>query len=154
MLDRLMEFLGRLDSRPQEGLALTRTDPRVAAAALMYHVMDADGVRHEAETRQLRRLLKEAYDLDAEELVKVSAAGEKADRDAVDLYSFTSVLNRHLDMDAKRELIELLWEIVYADETLHELEDSIVWRVAELIHMESGDRVALRQRVEARHKPA
>jgi uncharacterized tellurite resistance protein B-like protein len=150
MLDRLIDFLGRFETRPDATGNLTRNDPRVAAAALMYHVMDADGVRQDVEMERLGKLLAEAYSLDPDELRRISAAGQDADRDAVDLYSFTSVLNRHLDMDAKHELIELLWEIVYADNNLHELEDSVVWRVAELIHVEARDRVALRQRVEAR----
>lgn len=154
MLDRLMDFLGRFDGRANKAEGLTRNDPRVAAAALMFHVMDADGVRHDAEIEELRTLLKEAHDLNPDDLTRITAAGENADRDAVDLYTFTSVLNRHLDMDAKHELIELLWEIVYADDTLHELEGSVVWRIAELVHVETRDRVALRQRVEARRKPA
>ena len=40
--------------------------------------------------------------------------------------------------------------MVYADGELHELEDNVVWRIAELIHVERNDRIALRQRVETR----
>ena len=64
------------------------------------------------------------------------AAGERADNEAIDLYAFTSVLKRHLDAEARKAFIGLMWEIVYADGELHELEDNTVWRVAELIGVE------------------
>jgi len=76
--------------------------------------------------------------------------GETAERDAVDLYAFTSVINRHLDQTGRQELISLLWEMVYADGERHELEDNIVWRVSELVGIDGPDRVALRQRVAER----
>ena len=65
-----------------------------------------------------------------------SSSGEAADREAVDLYAFTSVIKNRLDHAARVEFIEILWEIVLADGELHELEDNIVWRVAELIAVE------------------
>jgi len=70
----------------------------------------------------------------------------------VDLYSFTSVLNRHLDQKAKIELISIMWELVFADGDAHELEDNVVWRVAELIGVEREERIAMRRR--SRGKPA
>ena len=124
-------------------------DPRIAAAALMFHVMDADGVRHSIERDRLEQLLNDAFSISGGELQRLIEAGEAADKDAVDLYSFTSVLKRNLDSDARSEFIRILWEIVYADGERHELEDNIVWRVAELIGVERAERVALRRSVAA-----
>lgn len=146
MLDRLMSFFSGLAADAREG-ETQPDDPRVAAAALMVHIIDADGVRSEAERTQLREALSRAYALSGDQLDDVIAAGEAADRDAVDLFSFTSVLNRRLDEAAKVDFIGLLWEMVFADGELHELEDNIVWRVAELIGVSPRDRMLARQRV-------
>ena len=89
MLDRLKSFLGSLQERPRA--EPSADDPRVAAAALMVHVIDADGVREDAERRRLREVLSEAYDLTGSELDRVVEAGEEAEREAVDFYAFTSV---------------------------------------------------------------
>jgi uncharacterized tellurite resistance protein B-like protein len=91
----------------------------------------------------------ELFDIDGQELARVVSAGEKAEEEAIDLYGFTSVINRHLDHKAKLELVSLMWEMVFADGELHELEDNLVWRAAELLHVERDQRIALRQR--ARH---
>lgn len=150
MLDRLLSLFR--DVPAHRGAADRSDDPRVAVAALMYHIIDADGVRGAGEADKLRSAIAEAYELSGSELENILIAGETAERDAVDFYAFTSVINRHLDLPAKQELISLLWEMVYADGERHELEDNIVWRVSELIGIDPQDRVALRRRVAERLK--
>lgn len=149
MLDKVMSFLKGLPGVESSGTAATDDDPRVAAAALMFHVIEADGVRDDAEHKRLRQLLAEAYALQGRELEAIMRAGEQAEREAIDLYAFTSVLKRHLDEQARIEFIGLLWEMVYADGERHELEDNVVWRVAELIGVTTRDRITMRQRVDA-----
>lgn len=150
MFDRILAFLkeipagGRGDSEP------SGDDPRVAAAALMYHLMDADGVRQDSEWERMKAALAGSYGISGEALNKVIADGEEADRNAVDLYAFTSVIKRHLDEEARIEFIRLMWEIVFADGELHELEDHTLWRVAELVGVDSRDRVRLRREVQAK----
>lgn len=143
MLDRFLAFLKTVP-RPER---TDGDDPRVAAAALLFHLMDADGIRHRGETAQLPDLLAETFGIvGGVELDRIVAAGERAEGEAVDLYAFTSVLNRHLDSEARHELVAAMWDLVYADGELHELEDNLVWRLAELLHVESKDRVAMRRR--------
>ena len=149
MIDRLINFLRDLPTGDKARKQQEADDPRVAAAALMFHVMDADGVRQQVERDRLSQMLVESYAIDGDDLRDILDAGEAADREAIDLYSFTSVLKRNLDAVARSEFIRILWEIVYADGERHELEENVVWRVAELIGVERAERVALRQSVEA-----
>jgi uncharacterized tellurite resistance protein B-like protein len=147
MLDRVLSFLkdlpGGSDRRGVDD------DACIAASALLFHVMDVDGVRQDAEWERFKAVLAETYGVRGEELAKLAKAGEKADRDAVDLYSFTSVLKRHLDVEARKAFVGLMWDVVYADGELHELEDNTVWRVAELIGVEREDRIAARRKAAA-----
>ncbi len=147
MFDRIAAFLKQLPSGSDDRQGSASVDdPRVAAAALMYHVMDADGVREDAEWERMKQLLTESYGVTGEELDKLVAAGGEADEDAVDLYTFTSVLKRHLDADARVEFIGVMWDLVFADGELHELEDNTLWRIAELIGVDTRDRVLERQK--------
>lgn len=143
-LQRLFQsFTGREGTR-----GLTRDDPRVAAAALFFHVVDADGETSPAERRKLKEVIASAYKLTGSELEAVLAAGKQADDEAVDLYAFTSVLKRTLDSEQRVDFVELLWQVVYADEERHELEENVVWRIAELLGVSARQRVWARQRVE------
>ncbi len=151
MLDRLLTFLKDLPAGgPARRGGSAADDPRVAAAALMIHVMDADGVRRSAESERLRETLTAVYGVAGDELDDLLQAGEQADQEAIDLYAFTSVIKRHLEEPARIAFIEMLWDVVYADGERHELEDNIVWRVAELIGVSGRARVETRQRARAR----
>ncbi|MBT1158862.1 TerB family tellurite resistance protein [Aminobacter anthyllidis] len=144
MFERMISFLKDL---PAAGSKASREDdPRVAAAALMYHVMDADGDRQDVEWERVKQLLSQSYGISGAELDRLIKAGEQADNEAVDLYAFTSVLKRSLDDQARKDFIGMMWEIVYADGELHEMEDNTIWRIAELIGVESRDRVEAKRK--------
>jgi len=146
MFDRFLALLRELPGI-HVGTTAPADEPRIAAVALLFHVMDADGVRERAEVETLRPLVAELFGIEGTELDRLIRAGERADDEAVDLYAFTSILNRHLDHKARLALVSIMWELVFADGELHELEDNVVWRVAELLHIERGDRIALRRRL-------
>jgi uncharacterized tellurite resistance protein B-like protein len=148
MFERILSFLKDLPSGDKAARHLSEDDPRVAAAALLIHVMAADGVCNEDERARLKDARSRAYNVSGSELKALMKAAEAAEADAVDLYTFTSVLKRHLDEDARGEFIRLMWEVVFADGEVHELEDNLVWRVAELIGVDSRTRVTMRQRVQ------
>lgn len=148
MFDRLLSFLQGLPAG--NGAEADKDDPRIAATALMLHVIDADGIRKDSEKVRLKELLADTYDVEGANLSTLLKEAEKAEHEAIDLYAFTSVLKRHLDGNSRINFIELLWEVVFADGELHELEDNVVWRVAELIGVGQRDRIAMRQRVEAK----
>lgn len=148
MFERLGAFLRRLSSQRGDLEERREDDPQVAAAALLFHVMDADGVRSTEEHALLAAVLQNHFGVDDRELKRLLRAGESAEREAVDLYTFTSVLKRHLDMDARVEFIRVVWEVVYADGIRHEVEDNLVWRIAELLGVERAARIATRRDVE------
>ncbi|PRD44462.1 hypothetical protein C5748_07785 [Phyllobacterium phragmitis] len=151
MFDRLLIFLKGLPlGEDKSGKGFGKDDPRLAVAALMFHVIDADGDRREEERKRIAETLSEAYQLKGDELNTLLAAGETADQEAIDLYSFTSVIKRHLDEQERIHFIELMWEIVYADGDVDELEDNVMWRVAELIGVSSRERLTLKHTVAAR----
>lgn len=148
MLERLLSFLTQFPDGDAPRKRLDADDPHVAAAALMFHVIGADGILQDVEKVRLEELLSKAYGLTGDDLADLVEAGEKADQEAIDLYAFTSVLKRHLDTEGRMEFIGILWEMVYADGEAHELEDNTVWRVAELIGVERHDRIAARQKAQ------
>ena len=41
----------------------------------------------------------------------------------------------------------MMWQVVFADDTNHELEDNMVWRVAELIGVSARERTVLRNQM-------
>ena len=148
MLDRIIAFLTDLPGADRKSRE-SGDDPVIAAVALLFHVIDADGERGQPEMQRLRALVAGRYALSGRELDALLTRAEAADREAIDFYSFTTVLCRHLDPEARKAFIGLMWEMVFADGELHELEDNVVWRVAELMGVERPERIALRRAARA-----
>ena len=69
---------------------------------------------------------------------------------AIDLYGFTSVLKRQLNEHERLSIIENLWEMVFADGEVHELEGNVVWRIAELLNVDGRERMLIKRRVSER----
>lgn len=154
MFERFLAFIRDLAADGAGETGLGPDHPAVAAAALLFFVMDADGVRADSERAILEQEIAATYDVHGDKLAEVIAAGEAAEQESVDFYAFTSVLNQHLDQAARIEFVGMMWEIVYADGVRSEVEDNIVWRVAELLHVERADRIRMRRDVEQRSPAA
>ncbi|MDW9596399.1 hypothetical protein GOA63_30130 [Sinorhizobium meliloti] len=125
-------------------------DPRVAVIGLCFQVMEADGAVRSSERRKMRKLIKEHYKLDDAALNALVAAGESAESEAIDFYQFTSDIKRHLPEEQRIELVGMLWEIVYADGARSEMEDHVIWRIADLLGVSGRDRVLKRQEAAAK----
>lgn len=151
MLDRFRSFVRELvDGAGATDSQVTPDSPQLAAAALMYHVIQADGVLRPVERERFATVLGEEYHLDQAGLKALIKAAREADGEAVDLYRFTSVLMEQMGETDRIGFIEILWEMVYADGVRHELEDNVVWRISELLGVSGRDRVHMRQRVQER----
>ncbi|MCC2111471.1 MAG: TerB family tellurite resistance protein [Hyphomicrobiales bacterium] len=148
MFDALKQFVEDLVGGQRAQRHFDETDHRLAAVALLVHAMQIDGTIDEAEKAMLAELVRERYGLEAREAATLVAEAEQKNAEAVDLYSFTSVLKRALDDEGRQRVVKMLWQIVYADGNVHEFEDNLVWRVAELIGVSSRDRIRIRKEVE------
>jgi len=146
MFDALRDFIRGLGSE-EPAQHFSADDSRFALAALLVHVVAIDGVAGEAERGKLRELLSRNFGLVDGDLDTLIEDATAAEREAVDLYRFTSVLKRHMSEDARVRVIENLWEMVYADGVSHEFEENLIWRVAELLGVNRRDRIAMKHLV-------
>jgi uncharacterized tellurite resistance protein B-like protein len=149
MFERLKTFLNTL------GAETARAEPdetAVAIVALALHVIHADGVFEERESQVLETEIRNYFNLSKGEYDEMLAAAEKEEERAIDLFRFTSRINRALDEKQKTEFIGLLWQIVHADDQRNEIEDHLVWRIAELIGVSGRVRIAKRQEAERANK--
>ncbi|HWA17779.1 MAG TPA: TerB family tellurite resistance protein [Devosia sp.] len=140
----MFEAISRLFSRPEE--PFDAHDPKLAVAALLVHLAAVDGEIQEEERYALRGALIDHYDLDEEEVDQLIAEATRRDNEAVDLYRFTSAI-ASLPDDEKINIVRMMWQVVFADKKNHELEDNMVWRIAELIHVPARQRTILRNQM-------
>jgi uncharacterized tellurite resistance protein B-like protein len=122
-------------------------DYRLAAAALLVHAAAIDGEMTASERDKLYSILKQSFALDDAATAELIAKATAAEQESVDLFHFTHSLNRALNEGGRARVIEMMWQIVYADGRRDELEDNLLWRAADLLGVSPQERIALRRRV-------
>jgi uncharacterized tellurite resistance protein B-like protein len=150
MLQSLKRFLSDLSGGQKNHDAFAENDYRLAAAALLVHAAMIDGAMSESERHKLVGALMLRFALDKAAAHELVNEATEAEQEAVDLYRFTSLLNRSLDESGRQQLIEMMWQIVHADGAVTEFEDNLIWRAADLLHVPSRVRIELRRRVAQR----
>ncbi len=150
MIDAIRRFFAEITSDGGDKVALGEEQVRLAVAALLFRVIAIDGTVSDEEREALRDVLKRHFGLDPEATSSLVEAAENAEAEAVDLYGFTSVLKARLEPADRERIVEMMWQMVYADGKADEFENNVVWRVAELLGVSTQTRVRLKQTVRDR----
>ncbi|WP_425907886.1 TerB family tellurite resistance protein [Nitrobacter sp. TKz-YC02] len=148
MLDRLRHFIiDVISPEAPDHRSFDETGCKLAATALFIHVISLDGEPSDVEIRKLHELIETRFGLDPGTANKLITSATLAEGEAVDLYQFTSVLMRSLNDEDRLRIVEMMWELVYADGRVSEFEENVVWRAADLLAISSRDRIELKHRV-------
>jgi uncharacterized tellurite resistance protein B-like protein len=108
---------------------------RLAAAALLFEVVRADGVVRPEEQTVLRTALRSTFAIAEDELEELVATGERGSREAISLFEFTRQVDEALSQDEKKRIVELLWLVSFADGQKAAEEEHVVRRIAGLLHV-------------------
>jgi uncharacterized tellurite resistance protein B-like protein len=149
VFEAIKNFVTALADGERDGRSFDDNDHRVAMAALLLHAAGIDGNPSGTEREMLAALLKQRFALDDATTTALVEHATQAERNAIDLYQFTSQLNRSLDDDGRRRVVEMMWRIAFSDGAITEFEDNLIWRAADLLHVSQHERIALRRRVAA-----
>ena len=151
MIERIKALLlGGGENRSAAGVIDEEDDARVAAAALLVEAACMDGTVDDSERDTIALLLGSSFELEAEETVELIEIATRAVADSHQLYAFTRVINDRYSHEGRVGIIEMLWEVAYADGHLHDYESNLVRRVSGLIHVPDRESGEARKRVLAR----
>lgn len=148
MFDRLVALFGGGESgRAEKTGKCGEHELRLAAAGLLAHAASLDGEVGDDEIQTIRNLLKSHFDLNQDEVEELLEEGRKEAEESTQLFAFTRVINDKLDPDERVKIVEMLWEVVYADGEVHHYESNLIRRVAGLLHVSDRDSGSARKRV-------
>ena len=151
MLDGLRQFIADVVAPAEHGRrSFDDAGFRLAATALLVHVISLDGEPSEREKRKLHSLVESRFGLDPGTADQLIASATLVEGEAVDLYHFTSVIMRSVDEAGRLRIVEMMWELGYADGQVSEFENNVVWRAADLLGISSRDRIDLKHCVAER----
>ena len=148
MIDRIKTLLRGPDmsgNAPVEAEA-----PKLAAAALLVEAACMDGHFDGDERDAVCAALGAHFGLSDAEADTLIEQAEAVHHEATDLHRFTRAINDRYDHDDRLAVMEMMWEVVYADGRLHAYEANLIRRVGGLLHITDRERGEARKRVLAR----
>jgi|SRR5690242_18084388 uncharacterized tellurite resistance protein B-like protein len=143
MIDRLMAWL----KEERDDLPRGQDEPQLAVAALLMEAARVDGRLQPGERAAVHNLLERRFGLSVAAADKLAAAAQNEAENATQLFGFTRTVNERFARERRIELIEMLWEVAYADGTLDPLEDTMLRQVGGLIDVPDHERGEARRRV-------
>ena len=121
---------------------------KLSCAVLMLEMVHVDDDLHKNEAQKIRHLLQRQFDINGSETEELLAIAHEEKISATDYYQFTTLINRHYSQEQKIYLVEQLWHIAYADDSIDKFEEHLVRRLAELLH------VPHRHFIQSKHRAA
>ena len=146
MIERVLDFLSG-----RAAPAAERADElELSVAALLIEAARMDDNFDDAERATIERVLAKRFELSPSDVQALVAAAERAVRDSTQVFPFTREICRRLEPEARVQIIEMMWEVAYADGVLDAYEDMLLRRIAGLIAVPDGERGMARKRALAR----
>ena len=108
---------------------------QLATAALLVETVRLDGEIDAAERAAAHRAVRAKFGLGEEEAATLIRLAEEEAGDATDYYQFTSLINQRFSAAQKERVIELMWQVAYADADLSAHEQHVVRKIADLLHV-------------------
>lgn len=125
-------------------------EKQLAAAALMVEAARLDDEFDDDERIRIEDLLQNQFSLTAAEAGDLLSAGEQASNDSIEWQGFTRAIKDGFEPEERIALIEMLWEVAYADGELHDYEASLIRRITGLLYVSDRDSGEARKRVRTR----
>lgn len=148
MINRIKSFFVDRHAKPGgTGGHHTVDEFHLAAAALLVHAASIDTEFDDDERAKILELIQKSLELNAEEAQTLLEAAQTAADQAVQLLGFTRAIKDKFTYEERVELIEMLWEVVYADGKVDEYESQLMRRIGGLIYVTDRDRGIARKRV-------
>ncbi len=126
------------------------TEMHLAAAALLVEAATLDGSFSGAERETIGHVLGAHFNLEVDAVEALIEKADAAVAKSVQILGFTKVIKDNLEPEERVAIMEMLWEVAYADGELHDFEANLARRVAGLLYVSDRESGEARKRVLAR----
>lgn len=149
MLTKINSFFQSLANDLTESSAEQNSEEvtiEVACAVLLCEVMRADGHFDQQEQAKLALLLVEQFNLNEDEVKQIIDQALIQSEQATDFYRYTSKINEHFTIEQRITVVKQLWNMAYADGELASIEEHVIRKIADLLHLRHGEYIQTKPR--------
>lgn len=136
MINLVKQFFGKTKTAYSDQKKKEEShDIRIATCALLLEMANIDGEFSEEEQKNLISMLKKNFQLSDEYTAELIKSSQKELQGSIDLWQFTNLINQNYSRDEKIHIVEMIWEIVYADGKLDKHEDYLIHKLGKLLRL-------------------
>ncbi len=148
MLDKIKAFLNSDVAPTKSG----RFDElQIAVVALLVRAAStADSKFDDKERAAIAAMAATHFNLTPDDVAALVDAAASDEANTLDLHRWAQAIKKHYDEAARIDLVEKMWEVVYADGVLDDYEANLLRRVAGLIYVPDRESGQARLRVLSR----
>jgi len=150
MIERFKQFFEKHLSPPAGDEAVGQDRLHLATAALLVEMTRADGEVQEDELAAVARAMRKAFDLDEKKTAELIELAESEIADATCYHQFTSLINKHFSKQQKAQVVEMLWEVAFADAEMEKYEEHLLRRLSDLLYVPHSEFIKSKLRVKTR----
>jgi len=147
MLGKLFGWLRNAEPAAPPTPDIDFSKKAISAAALLVESSRLDTNFDEAEKRTIERLVQEKFGLSREDASKLLDYAAKRQGEVYSDWVFTETVRKEFSLNEREDIVGMLWEVAYADGTLHRFEAHMIHRVADELGV--GKKALEKQRLSA-----
>tara|TARA_B100001057_G_scaffold282131_1_gene282512 strand:+ start:619 stop:1065 length:447 start_codon:yes stop_codon:yes gene_type:complete len=106
--------------------------------SLMIEVAYADNQLEESELKVMANSLSK-LDIEEEEIQEIVDATLAKSKESISFYEHTRILNDQLDYEQKKEVLNSVWAIAFADGEMDKHEEHLIRRISDLLYLNHKD---------------
>lgn len=130
-------FLKQAFREPEEKTAENRQEAlRTATAAVLLEIAYADDAISMPEEQKLIDFLQKRFELSEDLARELLETAHGLRRGSIDHWSVTNLIRQTTTLEERIEIVKAMWRLVYSDGQLHQYEDYLVRKLADLMGIE------------------
>jgi len=112
-------------------------DPlRLATAAILLDIAHADGTFSPAEDGNVTGYLAEKFALSPDDVRELVDVANQIRKNMVDHFALTNYVRKNTPLEERIDIVKTMWRLVYSDGSLHQHENYLVRKLADLLGLE------------------
>ena len=115
-------------------------------AALLVHAAKIDENYSEAEKEIIKKVIVQLNGVELNESEKLLKIAEKVEENSNQIVEFTKEIKKY-SMEFRLKIIEIIWKIVYSDDTSDNYESNLIRRICGLLYISDKDNGIIKTKV-------
>jgi len=118
----------------------------VLVAALLIHAAKIDQMYTDEEKNIIKKALVDLNKISLHQAEKILELAEKKEEESNQIVEFTREIKKH-PMEFRFKIIEIIWKIVYSDNTNDNYESNLIRRICGLLYVSDKDNGIIKNKV-------